>query len=297
MSKIAFIGLGNMGAPMAANLVKHGHEVRGFDLAASLMAAASQAGVAPAKTARDAVGGAEIVVTMLPAGRHVLSVYTDTLHDVPAGTLFIDSSTIDVESAREAHAMAASAGMLSLDAPVSGGTGGAAAGTLTFMAGGTEAAFARAEPILSAMGRKIVHCGSAGAGQAAKICNNMILGISMIAVSEAFVLGEKLGLSHRALFDVASTSSGQCWSLTTYCPVPGPVPASPANKDYQPGFAVALMLKDLRLAQEAANATGAHTELGKQAASIYGAFEDAGQGGMDFSAIINAIRTRSETKP
>ncbi len=289
MAKIGFIGLGNMGGPMSANLVKHGHEVRGFDLAAS-----AKAGVLGMENARAAVHGADVIITMLPAGRHVVSVYTDVLGAAAAGALFIDSSTIDVESSRRAHALAEAAGVLSLDAPVSGGTGGAAAGTLTFMAGGSEAAFAKAQPILSAMGRKIVHCGGAGAGQAAKICNNMILGISMIAVSEAFVLGEKLGLSHQALFDVASTSSGQCWSLTTYCPVPGPVPASPANQGYQPGFAVALMLKDLRLAQEAAGAAGVDTELGRQAAAIYGAFEDAGQGGMDFSAIINAIRARSE---
>ena len=290
MAAIGFVGLGNMGGPMAANLVKAGHAVRGFDLAPASLEAASHAGVAIAGSAREAVGGADLVITMLPAGKHVLSVYADLLAAAPTGTLFIDCSTIDVSSARTAHGMAEGAGMLSLDAPVSGGTGGAASGTLTFMAGGTKQAFERAQPILSVMGRKIVHCGDAGSGQAAKICNNMILGISMIAVSEAFVLGEKLGLSHQALFDVASTSSGQCWSLTTYCPVPGPVPASPANRDYQPGFAAALMLKDLRLAQEAATSAGANTALGKHAAEIYGSFEDAGEAGMDFSAIIHAIR-------
>jgi 3-hydroxyisobutyrate dehydrogenase len=204
--------------------------------------------------------------------------------------LFIDSSTIDVASARSAHELAGAAGMASLDAPVSGGVGGAASGTLTFMAGGTEQAFARARPVLELMGKKIVHCGGAGAGQAAKICNNMILGISMIAVGEAFVLGEKLGLTHQALFDVASTASGQCWSLTTYCPVPGPVPASPANNGYKPGFAAALMLKDLLLSQEAASAAGAETALGKHAAELYQNFVGAGNGGVDFSGIINAIR-------
>ncbi len=273
---------------MAANLARAGHAVRGFDVSP-----VSVEGVELAASAADAVRGAEIVLTMLPAGRHVLSVYDEVLPAASPATLFIDSSTIDVDSARTAHERARSAGMMSLDAPVSGGTGGAAAGTLTFMAGGEDAAFARARPVLEAMGKRIVHCGGAGTGQAAKICNNMILGISMIAVSEAFVLAEKLGLSHQALFDVASTSSGQCWSLTTYCPVPGPVPASPANRDYQAGFAVALMLKDLRLAQDAASASGAHTALGAHAAEIFGALDAAGQGGSDFSSVIRAIRDRS----
>jgi 3-hydroxyisobutyrate dehydrogenase len=294
VATIGFVGLGNMGGPMSANLVRAGHTVRGFDLSPVSLLAANQAGVMIAGDACAAVAGAEVVITMLPAGKHVLSVYHELVAAAPPGALFIDSSTIDVDSARAAHVLAASGGMLSLDAPVSGGTGGAIAGTLTFMAGGTEAAFAQAQPVLSAMGRKIVHCGAAGAGQAAKICNNMILGISMIAVSEAFVLAEKLGLSHQALFDVAATSSGQCWSLTTYCPVPGPVPASPANRDYKPGFAVALMLKDLRLAQDAANSAGAQTALGRHAAEIYGAFEEAGHAGMDFSAIIHAVRSQSE---
>ena len=218
---------------------------------------------------------AEVVITMLPAGKHVLSVYEDIAPKAAKGTLFIDSSTIDVESARQAHAIAGRHGLLSIDAPVSGGTGGAAAGTLTFMAGGAAEAFAKAEPMLKPMAGRIVHCGDAGAGQAAKICNNMILGISMIAVGEAFVLAEKLGLSHQALFDVASTSSGQCWSLTTYCPVPGPVPTSPANRDYQPGFAAALMLKDLKLSQEAAQAAGAVTPLGAEATQLYGAVQRA----------------------
>jgi 3-hydroxyisobutyrate dehydrogenase len=285
---------------MAANLVKAGHQVRGFDLAEASRAAAAEAGVVVAASAADAVREADAIVTMLPAGRHVRAVWSELLPAAGAGALFIDCSTIDVESARAAHGMAAAAGMASLDAPVSGGTGGAKAATLTFMAGGEEAAFARGKPILEAMGKKIVHCGGAGAGQAAKICNNMILGVSMIAVGEAFVLAEKLGLSHQALFDVASTSSGQCWSLTTYCPVPGPVPTSPANNGYKPGFAADLMLKDLKLAQEAAAASGAATPLGAAAAQLYGLYAAWGEGGADFSGIINLIRGRGEeaiTKP
>jgi 3-hydroxyisobutyrate dehydrogenase len=231
---------------------------------------------------------------MLPAGRHVVEVWSATLPTAKPGTLFIDCSTIDVENARRVHALARERGMMSLDAPVSGGTGGARAATLTFMAGGEDAAFARAKPLLEAMGKRIVHCGGAGAGQAAKICNNMILGVSMIAVGEAFVLAEKLGLSHQALFDVASTSSGQCWSLTSYCPVPGPVPASPANNGYKPGFAANLMLKDLKLAQEAAQASGASTPLGALAAQLYGLYASWGEGGSDFSGIINLIRGKGE---
>ncbi|HEY8566335.1 MAG TPA: 3-hydroxyisobutyrate dehydrogenase [Beijerinckiaceae bacterium] len=290
MTTIAFVGLGNMGGPMAANLVKAGHEVKGFDLGEAALAAARTAGVTVAAAVGEACAGAEVVVTMLPAGKHVLQVWSEILGALPAGTLVIDSSTIDVESARKTHAMAAERGCLSLDAPVSGGVGGATAGTLTFMCGGSTEAFAKAEPILSQMGRKVVHCGEAGAGQAAKICNNMILGISMIGVAEAFVLAEKLGLSHQALFDVASTSSGQCWSLTTYCPVPGPVPTSPANNGYKPGFASALMLKDLKLAQEAAAAAGAVTPLGAQAAQLYALHNGQGEGGTDFSGIIEMIR-------
>ncbi|WP_313760304.1 3-hydroxyisobutyrate dehydrogenase [Rhizobium sp.] len=290
MTKIAFIGLGNMGGPMAANLVKAGHTVAGFDLVSALLEAAVATGVQPASDISQAVIGADVVVTMLPQGRHVLTAWTDILGAIPSGTLVIDCSTIDVDSARKAHDMAKAADCPSLDAPVSGGTSGAAAGTLTFMAGGTPESFARAKPVLEAMGRKIVHCGEAGAGQAAKICNNMILGISMIGVCEAFALGEKLGLSHQALFDVASTSSGQCWSINTYCPVPGPVPTSPANNDYKPGFAAALMLKDLRLSQEAALATGASTPLGAEAAQLFALFEKQGNGGRDFSAIIEMLR-------
>jgi len=290
MANIAFIGLGNMGGPMAANLVKAGHKVAGFDLVEASREAAKTAGVSIAATAVDAVKQADVVVTMLPAGKHVLSVWTEILPSVAKGALLIDCSTIDVESAVAAHGLAEKAGVASIDAPVSGGVGGAQGATLTFMCGGDDKAFAAAKPILEKMGKKIVHCGKAGAGQAAKICNNMILGISMIGVCEAFTLAEKLGLSHQALFDVASTSSGQCWSLTTYCPVPGPVPTSPANNDYKPGFAAALMLKDLRLSQAASRAAGAATPLGAHAEEIYAAFEKAGHGGVDFSGIIHHLR-------
>jgi 3-hydroxyisobutyrate dehydrogenase len=291
MTTIAFIGLGNMGGPMAANLVKAGHQVVAFDLVAASREQAKSDGAAIAESSVSAVKGAEIVITMLPAGKHVLAVWNDVVPSMADGALIIDCSTIDVESAKAAHALAARHGIASIDAPVSGGTGGARAATLTFMCGGEEKAFAAAKPVLEKMGKKIVHCGGAGAGQAAKICNNMILGISMIAVSEAFSLAEKLGLSHQALFDVASTSSGQCWSLTSYCPVPGPVPTSPANNDYRPGFASALMVKDLTLAQDAAKAAGAATPLGKHAQEIYQAFDALGNGGVDFSGIINHVRS------
>ena len=292
MTSIAFIGLGNMGGPMAANLVKAGHAVTGFDLSADMLAAAEKAGIKPANLLADALAGAEVVITMLQKGSQVLTVWSDILRAPSKDMLVIDCSTIDVESAREAHARARRAGCLSLDAPVSGGTGGAAAATLTFMAGGSEEGFARAKPLLEAMGKKIVHCGEAGSGQAAKICNNMILGVSMIGVCEAFVLAEKLGLTHQALFDVASTSSGQCWSINTYCPVPGPVPTSPANNSYKPGFSVGLMLKDLKLAQEAALASGAATPLGAEAAQLFSMFEKQGNGMRDFSAIIDMFRER-----
>ncbi|ESX74134.1 3-hydroxyisobutyrate dehydrogenase [Mesorhizobium sp. M0027] len=290
MTTIAFIGLGNMGNPMAANLVKAGYAVHGFDLVPENLVIAREHGVVIMANAVAAVKDADAVITMLPAGKHVLSVYADIAAKAKKGALFIDSSTIDVESARKAHATAAKHGLLTIDAPVSGGTGGAAAGTLTFMAGGSKDAFAKAEPILKPMAGRIVHCGDDGAGQAAKICNNMILGISMIGVAEAFVLAEKLGLSHQALFDVASTSSGQCWSLTTYCPVPGPVPTSPANNGYKPGFAAALMLKDLKLSQEAAQSVGAATPLGAEAAQLYALFNAQGDAGADFSGIINFLR-------
>jgi 3-hydroxyisobutyrate dehydrogenase len=291
MASIAFIGLGNMGGPMAANLVKAGHHVTAFDLLEALRLHARDVGASVADTAAAAVKDAEIVITMLPAGKHVLSVWTEILPAMAKGSLIVDCSTIDVESAKQAHAFAAKQGVASVDAPVSGGTGGAKAATLTFMAGGDEKAFAAAKPVLENMGKRIVHCGGAGAGQAAKICNNMILGVSMIAVSEAFALAEKLGLSHQALFDVASNSSGQCWSLTSYCPVPGPVPTSPANNDYKPGFASALMVKDLTLARDAAKAAGAATPLGKHAQEIYKAFDAAGHGGVDFSGIIQHVRS------
>ncbi|MDB5589641.1 3-hydroxyisobutyrate dehydrogenase [Enterovirga sp.] len=290
MTTIAFIGLGNMGGPMAANLVQAGHQVVGFDVVPALCETARAAGIAVAGSGSEAVAGAEVVITMLPAGKHVLQVWSEIVPAVPAGALLVDCSTIDVDSARRAHAVAAAAGLMSLDAPVSGGTVGAKGATLTLMVGGSPDAFARGEPILAKMGRRVVHCGEAGAGQAAKICNNMILGISMIGISEAFVLAEKLGLSHQALFDVASTSSGSCWALTTHCPVPGPVPTSAANSDYRPGFATDLMLKDLRLSQEAARSAGAATPLGAAAAALYGRFQEEGHGGEDYSAIVRFLR-------
>jgi 3-hydroxyisobutyrate dehydrogenase len=293
MSNIGFIGLGNMGGPMAANLVKSGERVHGFDVVAASREASARDGVQIVANARATVENADIVITMLPAGEHVVSVWNEIVPHARQGTLFIDCSTIDVTSARKAHALAAARGIGTLDAPVSGGVGGAKAATLTFMVGGTAAAFAHGKPVLERMGKRVVHCGEAGNGQAAKICNNMILGISMIAVSEAFVLGEKLGLSHQALFEVASASSGQCWSLTSYCPVPGPVPTSPANNDYKPGFAAALMLKDLKLAQEAAHAAGAGTALGAHAERIYDLFAQQGHAGADFSAIIKLVREQS----
>jgi len=293
MSTIGFIGLGHMGGPMAANLVKAGHKVVGFDLAPAALEQAVKDGASVADSAVDAVRGADVVITMLPSGKHVLGLYEELLPVATPGTLFIDCSTIDVADAREAHDKAEAAGHRSVDAPVSGGVVGATAGTMAFMVGGSEADFQAASPLLDVMGRKVVHCGDAGVGQAAKICNNMILGISMIAISEAFVLGEKLGLSNQALFDVASNASGQCWALTTNCPVPGPVPTSPANNDYQPGFAVALMDKDLGLAANALRTNGVDAEIGLKAAELYSRFHAAGGGGQDFSAIINDIRDRS----
>ena len=283
MTKIAFIGLGNMGLPMAINLAKAGFSVTGFDLMPAACTAFAEHGTVAADIA-TAVEGAEVVVTMLPAGKHVDAVYATILPKL-TGTdaLLIDSSTIDVETARKVGAAAAAAGLAMLDAPVSGGVGGAAGGTLTFMVGGPEAAFARAQPALSVIGKTIVHCGDSGAGQAAKICNNMILGITMVGVSEAFVLADKLGLDRQKLFDVSSKSSGQCWALTSYCPAPGPVPAAPSNRDWQPGFAVGLMLKDLTLAQAAAAASGAPTPLGAHATRIYGEIAEGGDAGRDFS--------------
>jgi 3-hydroxyisobutyrate dehydrogenase len=287
--KIAFIGLGNMGGPMAANLAAKGFAVTGFDIVPANLEKAAGQGIAAAKSAEDAVGAVDIVITMVPAGEHVLALYRSILAAARPKTLFLDCSTIDVASAREAHGLAQRAGMQSLDAPVSGGTAGAAAATLTFMVGGEKAAFERGNPILAAMGKRIVHCGDAGAGQAAKICNNMILGISMIAVSEAFVLAEKLGLDAKALYDVASAASGQCWSLTTYCPVPGVGPQSPADNDYRPGFAAALMLKDLALSQQAAAEVEAATPLGAHAEKLYRRFNEQGGAAQDFSAIIRYL--------
>ncbi|QQS13124.1 MAG: 3-hydroxyisobutyrate dehydrogenase [Rhodospirillales bacterium] len=290
MARIGFIGLGNMGGPMAANLLKAQHAVAAFDLSDKAVAAAVEKGATRAATVADAVRGAEVVVTMLPAGKHVREVYEGAVLAAAAkGALLIDCSTIDVDSARAVAAAAAKAGLDMVDAPVSGGVGGATAGTLTFMVGGPDAAFKRAEPFLRQMGKNIVHAGGSGNGQAAKICNNMILGVSMIAVSEAFTLAKRLGLDAQKLFDVASTSSGQCWSLTTYCPVPGPVPTSPANRDYAAGFTGAMMLKDLQLAQEAARATGATTPLGASAAQLYSLFAASGRSAEDFSGIIRML--------
>jgi 3-hydroxyisobutyrate dehydrogenase len=291
MATIGFIGLGNMGLPMTGNLVKGGHRVKGFDLVAANVEEAVKLGATAASSVEDAASGVDAVLTMLPAGKHVIDVYSGGIFAAASkGTLFIDSSTIDVASARQAHEMAAAAGMLSLDAPVSGGVGGAQAGTLTFMAGGSVAAFAKAQAILEGMGKKIVHCGEGGAGQSAKVCNNMLLAISMIGASEAFVLGEKLGLSHQALFDVLSTSSGSCWAVNTYCPVPGPVPTSPANNGFKPGFSTALMAKDLTLAQEAALGSGASTPMGAEAAHLMRIFMNEGNADRDFSAVIEFIR-------
>ena len=295
MPNIGFIGLGNMGAPMAANLVKSGDRVVGFDLVAASRQAGADQGVAIASNAKATVENADIVITMLPAGEHVRSVWTDVLPSAKPDALFIDCSTIDVTSARAAHASAAEHGIAALDAPVSGGVAGAKAASLTFMVGGAADAFARGKPILERMGKRVVHCGDAGNGQVAKMCNNMILGASMIVVSEAFVLGEKLGLSHQAMFDVVSASSGQCWSLTNYCPVPGPVLASPANNGYKAGFTAALMLKDLKLAEAGAKSVHTDNAIGSRAAQIYEQFTHEFESSEDFSAIINMVRKHSKS--
>jgi 3-hydroxyisobutyrate dehydrogenase len=289
MARAAFIGLGNMGRPMAAALARAGVETRGFDLIASLVKAAARDGVVAASSLRDAIDGAEVAITMLQSGDQTLAVWRE-IAPVARGALLIDCSTIDVESARAAHRLAQENGAFSVDAPVSGGVAGATAATLTFMCGGAEEAFAAARPVLEHMGAHVLHCGGAGMGQAAKICNNLMLGVTMIATSEAFVLAERLGLSHRALFEAASTSSGQSWSLTSYCPAPELVPTSPANNDYRPGFMTALMLKDLRLAQDAAAHAGAASPLGAVATQLYALHQAAGQGDMDFSSIIKLIR-------
>lgn len=290
--RVAFIGVGHMGGPMARNLLKAGHDVSAFDLSASVLDPIVSAGARRSASSNDAAREADAVVTMLPAGQHVRSVYLENgiLASAATGALLIDCSTIDIDSARAVHTAAEAAGFDFLDAPVSGGVGGAEAGTLTFMCGGAEGAFGRAKPVLEGMGKRIVLAGGPGAGQAAKICNNMLLAISMIGTCEAFVLGEKLGLDPKKLFDIASTSSGQCWSLTTYCPVSGPVPTAPSNRGYEGGFAAALMLKDLKLAQAAAQSAGAATPLGAEAAQLYTLFAAKGQGGLDFSGIIRMLR-------
>ncbi len=295
MTRIGFVGLGNMGLPMALNLREAGFEVRGHDVVASARSRAEAAGLAVAEELDRAVAGAEVVITMLPAGPQVREVYLadgGVLDNAEQGALLIDCSTIDVGTAREIHEAARGRGLAVLDAPVSGGVAGAEAASLTFMVGGEPEAFARARPILEKMGKAVIHAGAAGTGQAAKICNNMMLGIQMISVCEAFVLAEKLGLAADKLFEISSRSSGQCWSLTSYCPVPGPVPASPANRDYRPGFTAAMMLKDLRLAQETAAKVGAATPLGAEACQLYALFAAAGKEGLDFSGIIKMIAGR-----
>jgi 3-hydroxyisobutyrate dehydrogenase len=293
MTRIGFIGVGNMGGPMARNLLKTGAAVTAFDVSPAALKPVVDAGAHEAATARDAAKDAEVVITMLPAGSHVRTVYLDepsVLQAARPGTLLIDCSTIDVETARAVHEAAAKAGFDCLDAPVSGGVGGAEAGTLTFMCGGSDKAFARAKPLLEKMGKRVVLAGGPGAGQAAKICNNMLLAVSMIGTCEAFVLGEKLGLDPQKLFDIMSAASGQCWSLTAYCPVPGPVPTAPSNRGYTGGFATALMLKDLKLSQSAAQNVGATTPLGAEAAQLYSLFAANGQSGADFSGIIQLLR-------
>lgn len=292
MTNIAFIGVGNMGGPMARNLLREGNSVTAFDVSATVLEPVVKAGARGASSVAETVKDAEVVITMLPAGHHVRAVYLENgiLSHAGAGTLLIDSSTIDIDAARAVHEAAQAAGFDFLDAPVSGGVTGAEAATLTFMCGGAQSAFDRARPILEQMGKRIVLAGGAGAGQAAKICNNMLLAISMIGVCESFVLAEKLGLDTQKLFDISSTSSGQCWSLTTYCPVPGPVPSAPSNRDYQGGFAAGLMLKDLKLAQAAAQSSGATTPLGAEAAQLYSLLAAKGHAGLDFSGIIRMLR-------
>jgi 3-hydroxyisobutyrate dehydrogenase len=288
--KIAFIGLGNMGGGMAANLVKAGHDVRAFDLSAEALARAQENGCAAFDTVQEAVAGVDAVVSMLPNGAIVDAVYgADVIGQAPQGALFLDCSTIDVDTARKVTTAAEAAGYAMVDAPVSGGIAAANGGTLTFMVGGTDSAFARAEPILAAMGKAVIHAGTSGAGQAAKICNNMLLGASMIATCETFRLAEKLGLDLQTFYDISSKASGQNWSMTSYCPVPGVGPQSPADNGYQGGFAAALMLKDLKLAMEAAGSVDAEVPMGEKAAALYEAFAQGGSGGMDFSAIIKTL--------
>jgi 3-hydroxyisobutyrate dehydrogenase len=294
MARIGFIGLGNMGLPMAQNLLKAGHQVEGVDINSAAVEKLKAAGGASAEFAKVAAARADVVITMLPAGKQVREVYlgpNGIIENTNDGALLIDCSTIDVETARAVGAVAEAKSLMMLDAPGCGGVGGASAATLTFMVGGTAQAFARAQPILEKMGKTIVHAGGSGNGQAAKICNNMILAISMIAVSEGFVLAEKLGLEHQKLFDIASKSSAQCWAMTSYCPVPGPVPASPANRDYQAGFTAAMMLKDLNLSQDAAKAAGAKTAFGADAAKYYARYVESGQAAKDFSGIVQLVRS------
>jgi 3-hydroxyisobutyrate dehydrogenase len=289
--RIAFIGLGNMGGGMAANLVKAGHDVHAFDLAEAALAQAKANGCSTYTNVREAVTGAEAIVSMLPNGKIVESVYAnDVIGHAPISALLLDCSTIDVATARQVAELASAGGYAVVDAPVSGGIAAANGGTLTFMVGGDPQSFARAEPILAKMGKAVIHAGGAGAGQAAKICNNMILGSQMIATCEAFAMAEKLGLDLQTFYDISSKASGQSWSMTSYCPVPGVGPTSPADNGYQGGFATALMLKDLKLAMEAAGSVGADVPMGKRAAELYQAFSDAGQGGMDFSAIIETLK-------
>jgi 3-hydroxyisobutyrate dehydrogenase len=289
MARVAFIGLGNMGGGMAANLAKAGHTVSAFDLSEAALAAAESAGCGRAASARDAAAEADAVVTMLPAGTHVRGVWEELFDVAPATATLIDCSTIDVATARELGEAAAARGLKAVDAPVSGGVAAAAGGTLTFMVGGPATAFAAAEDVLRPMGRAVIHAGGPGAGQAAKICNNMLLGASMIATAEAFVLAEKLGLDAQTFFDISSKASGQCWSMTSYCPVPGPVPAAPSNRGYQGGFATALMLKDLKLAVEAAGKAGASVPMGANAEALYQAFANLGGDTCDFSAIVKLL--------
>jgi 3-hydroxyisobutyrate dehydrogenase len=290
MARIAFIGLGNMGSGMAANLAKAGHAVRAFDLAEAALAKAEANGCARAGSAAEAAADAEAVVTMLPAGNHVREFYESAIIGAaPKSAILIDCSTIDVATAREENAKAEAAGYRMVDAPVSGGIAAADSGTLTFMVGGSEAAFEQAREILEKMGKAVIHAGGPGSGQAAKICNNMLLGASMIATCETFVLAQRLGLDLQTFFDIASKASGQCWSMTSYCPVPGVGPVTPADRDYEGGFATALMLKDLRLAMEAAQSVDSYTPMGAEAEALYGRFADRGGGGKDFSAIIRMI--------
>ncbi|AKN18113.1 3-hydroxyisobutyrate dehydrogenase [Mycobacterium haemophilum] len=288
---IAFLGLGNMGAPMSANLVAAGHTVRGYDPAPTAATAAASTGVSLFDSAADAVAEADVVITMLPNGDVVKRCYAEVLPAARQGALLIDSSTISVSDAREVHALAGSHGLPQLDAPVSGGVKGAVAGTLAFMVGGAESAVQRARPVLEPMAGKVIHCGAAGAGQAAKVCNNMVLAVQQIAISEAFVLADKLGLSAQSLFDVITGATGNCWAVHTNCPVPGPVPTSPANNNFKPGFATALMNKDLGLAMDAVATTGSAAPLASHAAEIYAKFA-AEHGALDFSAVIEMLRGR-----